>query len=176
MRILYLILLLAAATAFDGVVTTRLAIGAVLPDAFLVVALVWLSLQRGPWALAGAVTVGLACDLSVASRLGAVTMVLATAGAVWAWFDDLWPSSRLRRLALLTTLALAIPLALAVTLKLTGNVTLDWPVVCSRALAVGGYSWVLSLPLALAIRWCGEMLGGERGYLGYLSDHRDTTF
>ena len=47
MRIITLFLLLAAASVLEGTVTARLAIGNVMPDAFLVALVAWLLLSCG---------------------------------------------------------------------------------------------------------------------------------
>ncbi|MGD9644612.1 MAG: hypothetical protein AB7U73_02805 [Pirellulales bacterium] len=176
MRILSLILMLTVATLVDGTVTARLAIGSVMPDAFLVAALVWLSTQRGAWAMAGAMAIGLACDMSAASRLGAVTTVFVAAGALCAWFDTLRPASRFGRPSLLTAIALAIPLTLGITLKLSGHAEFQWSVLGARAAAVGAYSLALSLAITVAMRWCGAALGSRQGDLSFDNDRRATAF
>lgn len=179
MRIISLILLLAAASVLDGTLTARLAIGssassAVMPDAFLVALVVWLFLNRGTWALAGAVAIGLACDLSAASRLGIVTLAYSAAGMACGWADELWPQSKVARVGTRLASAFGVSLVLAVTLKMTGDVNAAWLTLGGRALAVGGFGLALALPIVLAMHWCGELLGRERSTTEYQTNRRAT--
>jgi hypothetical protein len=179
MRIISLLLLLAAASVLDGTVTARLAIGpsasnAVMPDAFLVALVVWLLLNRGTWALAGACAMGLACDLSAASRLGIVTLSYCAAGVACGWADERWPQSKLARVGTRLAAALGVPLVLAVTLKMTGDVSAAWLTLGGRALAVGGFSLALALPVTLAIHWCSELWGREGSSHEYPTNRRAT--
>jgi len=176
MRIISIILLLAAAAAFDGTLTARLAIGGVVPDAFLVALVAWLLLNRGTWALAGACTIGLACDLSAASRLGIVMLAYSAAGMACGWADEHWSQSRLGRYGTRLAVALGVPFVLAIALKLTGDVSTAWWPLGWRALAVGGFSLALALPISLAMRWFSELWGGEKMTQAYLGDRRATTF
>ena len=186
MRIIYLILLLASAALVDGTVTARLAIGAVIsdtvisdtvtPDAFLVALVAWLLLNRGMSALAGSCTIGLACDLSAASRLGIAMLAYSAAGMACGWFDELWPQSRFGRHGTRLAATLGVPLVLAIALKLTGDVNVNWWPLGWRALAVGGFSLALALPISLAMRWCSELWGREKMTREYQTNRRATTF
>lgn len=176
MRIITLLLLLAAASVLDGTVTARLAIGDAAPDAFLVALVAWLLLNRGTWALAGACAIGLACDLSAASRLGIVMLAFCAAGMACGWADELWSQSKLARVGTRLAAALGVPLVLAVALKMTGDVSAAWLTLGGRALAVGCFSLTLALPIALGTRWCGELWGREQSTHEYPTNRRATTF
>ncbi len=176
MRIITLLLLLAAASVLEGAVTARLAIGNVTPDAFLVALVAWLLLNRGTWALAGAVAIGLACDLSAASRLGIVMLAYSVAGLACGWTDERWPQSRVARVDTRLAAALGVPAVLSVALKMTGDVSAAWLTLGGRALAVGGFSFALALPVTLAMLWCGELWGREQSTHEYPTNRRATTF
>ena len=176
MRIISLILLLAAASVLDGTVTARLAIGNVMPDAFLVALVAWLLLNRRTWGLAGACAIGLACDLSAASRFGIVMLAYCAAGLACGCADELWPQSKLARVGTRLAAALGVPLMLAIALKLTGDVSMAWLTLGGRALAVGGFSFALALPVTLAMNWCGELWVREPSTHEYSTNRRATTF
>jgi rod shape-determining protein MreD len=166
-------LLLAIGVFVAAVLQTSLVddvrIGAVTPDLFLLVAMVWLFSGNGQYGFLGAGAVGLAADLASPGRLGI--------GAAWLLLVGYVLNRIMVRLALehWTTQVPAVVLATAVwaagmglTRWLLGEVVIGPLAIFQRALGVGLYTGAISLPLLLALSWTGApFLARRRKLAGF---------
>jgi rod shape-determining protein MreD len=149
----YLILIpaLYLAALVDTSLSSAFELGAVAPDALMVVALVWslaVAGERGPLAAGAA---GFVSDLVAPGRLGVGLACFAVAGYVLSRLRARFGIRRPLALSLCAwPAATSMVLGPAVVRRWLGEVDMSWSTLLGRGLAVGAFTAAAVMPILLA--------------------------
>jgi rod shape-determining protein MreD len=137
----------------------------VVPDLFVLVAIVWQLNMARPRGFVAASLVGLACDLTSGGPLGIGMGLFALAGFLVGWLREKVDASHLlAQLIIVWLAATAIAAGEVVIRRFLGETALPWTTLAVRAASVGVYTTGVALPPLMMIGWLREgRLSRERG-------------